>query len=384
MDDICEEFLRGARRCERIAKSFEIEPAASIQGSLRDAIDSVGEAWSGSWLGYQATVYTQRLRPCKAYEHFDSEWGIKMEAGRGFLDSMSNRTIGDWRVYDYDTVYREILKRSGNVDTEVITHAARQAERAFAESKANLLPTLDALLSKDNDKVLRELREKLSELKSHHTASDFLQAIRPTKMFSRDMRAVQGGYQPPHHLAAEAWLLEEGSYGKQAAKLAEIARHAATYLQKANKMKENTATRINGPVFVGHGQSPLWKDVKDFLADRLGVEYEEFNRESTAGISTKERLLEMLDRCCFAFLVMTAEDESSDGRFHARQNVVHEAGLFQGRYGFERAIILLEEGCEEFSNIHGIGQIRFHKGNIMAASENIRRVLEREGILPSH
>ena len=29
----------------------------------------------------------------------------------------------------------------------------------------------------------------------------------------------------------------------------------------------------------------------------------------------------------------------------ARMNVIHEVGLFQGRLGFERAIVLLEEGC---------------------------------------
>ena len=44
-------------------------------------------------------------------------------------------------------------------------------------------------------------------------------------------------------------------------------------------------------------------------------------------------------------------------------------------------IILLEEGCSEFSNIVGLTQIRFPKGNIMAESEEVRRVLEREGIL---
>ena len=50
-----------------------------------------------------------------------------------------------------------------------------------------------------------------------------------------------------------------------------------------------------------------------------------------------------------AFLVLTAEDEQTDGTLHARENVIHEAGLFQGRLGFEKAIILLEEGCQEFS-----------------------------------
>ena len=71
----------------------------------------------------------------------------------------------------------------------------------------------------------------------------------------------------------------------------------------------------------------------------------------------------------------------ADGSTHARENVIHEAGLFQGRYGFERAIIVLEEGCTQFSNIHGLGQIRFPKGDIMACSEEIRQVLEREGVL---
>ena len=73
-----------------------------------------------------------------------------------------------------------------------------------------------------------------------------------------------------------------------------------------------------------------------------------------------------------ALLVMTAEDEMADGGLQARMNVVHEAGLFQGRLGFTRAIVLLEEGCEEFSNIHGLGQIRFPKGNVSAKFEEIR------------
>jgi predicted nucleotide-binding protein len=78
---------------------------------------------------------------------------------------------------------------------------------------------------------------------------------------------------------------------------------------------------------------------------------------------------------------LTAEDETAEGVKQARQNVVHEVGLFQGRLGFERAIILLEDGCAEFSNIVGVTQIRFPKGDILAKSEEVRRVLEREGII---
>jgi predicted nucleotide-binding protein len=78
---------------------------------------------------------------------------------------------------------------------------------------------------------------------------------------------------------------------------------------------------------------------------------------------------------CFALAA------GSNGKIRARENVVHEAGLFQGRLGFKKAIILLEEGCEEFSNIHGLGQIRFPKATISAKFEEIRGVLEREGVI---
>ena len=134
-------------------------------------------------------------------------------------------------------------------------------------------------------------------------------------------------------------------------------------------------------VFIGHGGSPLWRELKDFLSERLNLPYDEFNREAVAGFSTFERISEMLDEASFAFLVMTAEDQHQDDTTHARQNVVHEVGLFQGRLGPKRAIILLEDGCAEFSNIVGLSQIRFPKGNISAVFEKIRRVLEREGLI---
>ncbi len=141
--------------------------------------------------------------------------------------------------------------------------------------------------------------------------------------------------------------------------------------------------RIGTNVFIGHGRSLLWKDLKDFVQDRLQLPWDEFNRVPVAGITNIARLSEMLDSAVIAFLVFTAEDEQVDGNKRARMNVIHEAGLFQGRLGFSRAIVLLEDGCEEFSNIQGLGQIRFPKGNIKAAFEEVRQVLEREHIIGS-
>jgi DNA polymerase III delta prime subunit len=134
-------------------------------------------------------------------------------------------------------------------------------------------------------------------------------------------------------------------------------------------------------IFIGHGRSSDWRDLKDFIGERLGLEWIEFNRDPVAGISTTDRLGTMLEQASFAFVVMSAEDEHTDGRKHARENVVHELGLFQGRLGFRRAIILLEEGCAEFSNIHGLTHISYPRGNLRFVFEELRRVLEREGVI---
>jgi predicted nucleotide-binding protein len=80
----------------------------------------------------------------------------------------------------------------------------------------------------------------------------------------------------------------------------------------------------------------------------------------------------------FALLVMTGEDEMKDEMILVRQNVIHEAGLFQGWLGFNRAIVLLEDGTEEFSNIHGLQQIRFSKGRIAETYGEVLAVLKRE------
>jgi hypothetical protein len=133
-------------------------------------------------------------------------------------------------------------------------------------------------------------------------------------------------------------------------------------------------------IFIGHGHSPVWREFKDFLQNDLSLPWEEFNSVPQAGIWTGERLSELLDSACFAFLIMTGEDERG-GELHARENVVHEVGLFQGKLGFRRSIILLEEDCQDFSNIHGLTAIRFPKNRISVVYEEDRRTLHREAII---
>ena len=75
---------------------------------------------------------------------------------------------------------------------------------------------------------------------------------------------------------------------------------------------------------------------------------------------------------------MTAEDKTADGGMRARQNVIHEIGLFQGRLGFSRAIVLIEGDTELFSNLQGVHQLRYSPGNIKETYGDILATLRRE------
>jgi predicted nucleotide-binding protein len=131
-------------------------------------------------------------------------------------------------------------------------------------------------------------------------------------------------------------------------------------------------------VFIGHGRSPAWRDLKDHLQDHHGLKTIAYESGARAGHTIRDILEEMLEESSFAALVLTAEDETNHGERRARQNVIHEVGLFQGRLGFARAVVLLEEGAEEFSNIAGIQQIRFGSGRIRETFGDVLATIRRE------
>lgn len=131
-------------------------------------------------------------------------------------------------------------------------------------------------------------------------------------------------------------------------------------------------------IFIGHGHDTQWRDLKDHLHEKHGLDVEAYELGARAGLTIKEVLDNMSTKSSIALLVLTGEDQDTEGKLHARENVVHELGLFQGRLGWRRAIALLEEGVSEFSNIHGLAQIRFSKGNIQETFGEVLATIRRE------
>ena len=214
---------------------------------------------------------------------------------------------------------------------------------------------------------------------SYENLDEFLADYRRDPMYVTYNRSFRG---------TSVWLMWQKDLGQSDVIIAAVDRGAIESLFHVFEAAVNSARLPDPPkpeeprtrpvVFIGHGRSQLWRQLKDHLQDKHKVQIEAYESGARAGHAIRDILEHMLDRSSFALLVLTGEDETAEGDMRARQNVIHETGLFQGRLGFSRAIVVKEDGTEEFSNIHGIEQIRFSKGNIKETFGEVLSVLRRE------
>jgi len=368
---ITEQLLQAIWACENALSLKDGRSFAENEERLKQNLAQVSRAFSGSWIGYHANVYYKDFQTPPPGDHFRPEWGL--------MQGYGNPTLQNWIEYLRDDIRSAIMR---DIDPEFETSLSRiseQAKKVLNENFEIVYTILAALLEDSETMTLNRIHDCIKNVHLDLSANTLISAMRPQNMMTRDATAMSQGIITPVHCVVQAETLELLHPFMAIKSLVDCAGRILKYME-INDLIEREEMTTGSKVFIGHGRSPLWSELKDFLQNRLHLEWEEFNREPTAGMATAERLKQILTTSCFAFLVMTAEDLHADHTVHARENVIHEVGLFQGHLGFRKAIVLLEEGCSEFSNIVGLSQIRFPQGNISACFEEIRRVLEREGI----
>ena len=371
MTGIFEELDGFIGALEQLAEEGRQEDIQTPMNLLWNAAQQVGNASSGSWIGYHANVYYKDLQPPPPGAHFSSEWG-----GMGTFARAS--TKGEWVECDPSEIKEEISRLANNPNLDAAEAYGRKASEIFRSHQRNVLSIIEVLTDGVESRLLVDLTEDIQKL-TVPTEAQVLLSCRPRQGQSRDSLAVYQGIWTPPHIPCLCQVQVIRSTIEIIGEFAELTRQVKMHGSRLQQRRQQVTNRGN-MIFIGHGHSPMWMELKIFLGDRLGLPVDEYNRVSSAGKPTTDRLREMMETATFALLLMTGEDETADGSLHARENVIHEVGLFQSRLGLERAIVLLEEGCTEFSNIVGTGQIRFPKGNISAKFEEIREVLEREGL----
>jgi len=345
----------------------------SLPADIMEEANKIGKSWSQSWLGYHADVYYRGFTSPPPGAVFSKEWGLMERVSR--LGSK-----GDWVIVDRNQLLEHIYGRARASDLDDLRKLCADATRELDDRKSAIISLVEANHLSEMDDYSNKLCESISNIDTI-AAAEVVKCLSPSgQQMSRDIDAINAGLWTPAHIEAYSVALSLVSPYEKAEELGIHVRRLAQHLENKQRASiQSGGTGVN--VFIGHGRSPQWRELKDFISERLSLPVDEFNRVPVAGITNIQRLQQMLDQAAIAFLIMTAEDESSEGQLRARQNVIHEVGLFQGKLGFTKAIVLLEEGCEEFSNIAGLGQIRYPRERISAIFEQVREVLEREGVI---
>lgn len=129
-------------------------------------------------------------------------------------------------------------------------------------------------------------------------------------------------------------------------------------------------------IFISHGRAPDWREVQAYIEKDLKFETLELAQEANQGKTILEKLSGAADQCDCAVIVMTGDDLDAAGQAKARENVIHEIGFFQGKYGLARICLLHEEGVSIPSNIHGLVYAPFPKGLVSASFAVLARELK--------
>jgi predicted nucleotide-binding protein len=146
---------------------------------------------------------------------------------------------------------------------------------------------------------------------------------------------------------------------------------------RANSQIGSDVAKLPRKIFISHGRSPDWHKVQAYIEKDIRVATLELAQEANRGRTVLQKLNEEAARCSYAVIVMTGDDDiGADEPPRTRENVMHEIGFFQGRYGLEGICLLYEEGTSIPSNIHGLVYVPYPKGYVEATFGALRREIE--------
>jgi predicted nucleotide-binding protein len=128
-------------------------------------------------------------------------------------------------------------------------------------------------------------------------------------------------------------------------------------------------------VFISHGRAKDWYAVQAYIHKDLGLPTIELAQEPNKGLTVLGKLEDAARQCDSAVIVMTGDDKDEAGFTRARENVMHEIGYFQAKYGLSSVVLLHEEGVNIPSNIQGLVYIPFPLGTIEATFGALAREL---------
>jgi hypothetical protein len=162
-------------------------------GALRQSAENAARAWSGSNLGYHATVYYADFQPKPPAVQFSAEWGLEERWPTHVPDR-------HWWIMDKEAVIDQIVSRAGGHDLKVIDAQLEPIREDFDTLKQTAISILSVALNKTNsDSFLQNKLQELQKLAAPEPLKIAFGFLPKGQIMTRDTLALgQGLHVEPH------------------------------------------------------------------------------------------------------------------------------------------------------------------------------------------
>lgn len=233
--------------------------------------------------GYHSLVYYAGFNQPPAGARFSQQDGLR--------DGYSSETRGDWREYSRQDVLNVVPQLAGNPDLAPVREQESLARKELEVAGSEIESILSAELARGDDPFLSKLLDELRTVQPS-TINDAVKIWQPRGQFmSTDIEALGAGLKVPPRTEISADVASINHNFGICKTMAMLARKAGSHLARKTSWKTRDE-RVGTNVFIGHGRSAAWRELKDFINERLRLPYDEFNRVPVAGISNIARLSE--------------------------------------------------------------------------------------------
>jgi hypothetical protein len=176
----------------------DITEGLKLGDRLRDAARSIAESSSGSWVGWHSRMYYGDYEEPSVQESWSTEWG----GLRGFSPRWQERSLRE--------VQRVIAERAG-VSIGDVAGIADRVRELCQPLEQEVITILSPVCDLGGFAKEAELLAKLEKVDWIVAPENFIRALAPSTLASRDSQAVMQGRQAPLHLEVEAAIVTNAS-----------------------------------------------------------------------------------------------------------------------------------------------------------------------------
>lgn len=159
------------------------------------SVDGVIDSWSGSWIGFHSSLYYRDYVKPDWKNQFDSEWGS------------INGIPDDWIERSYEEIldYANSHYHGTPIETiEEYVDSLMDAVKDVRDKVTNdLINSLERKIIKNFEPKLKEI----NDIKWGSSTTEFIRAVTPTQVVSRDSFALHQGLIPPPHISFQSSIL---------------------------------------------------------------------------------------------------------------------------------------------------------------------------------